>query len=483
MSIVCVWIPAFRLDRERDAAVWHAVLEALDAASPLVEDAGWGRAFLEMHGIDGGAEGWIGAVRGALTGFDLPLRLALGPNPFVARAAAVAGDGTICDGDPAAFVAPFSLELLDCETTSAPAAAARRSDDARGARRAAARTVRPPLRPPAARWHEHARGIDRRPLRPRAAALRIDRHLYGEGEATSEEAVLFALRTLVGRVVDDLGAAGKRAGRLVLALECENGDVRELTTRVAQPTAVPGRCSSCCARGSRGHARRPGRRPAARRRRSRRRRRPDRALRSRRPRPGRPRRRPGAARCGARRGPCAAPPDRRGAARSSGVTRTTRSPSSRWSPPAGRRPRPPRYRRRRRCNCVRSSRSRSPSASSAGCRDSSERPRRRSLEAAGPWRVDEGWWAGATGAGETLDARRIRRAARRRFARAHRARTGAVEHPRNLRLVPSLRRLRLRPLTYDGGRENMNCHTARSFVLFCRSIAHFRKTNDHLHLR
>jgi hypothetical protein len=50
--------------------------------------------------------------------------------------------------------------------------------------------------------------------------------------------VLFALRTLVGWVVDDLGAAGKRAGRLVLTLDCDDGESHELTVRVAQPTAV-----------------------------------------------------------------------------------------------------------------------------------------------------------------------------------------------------------------------------------------------------
>jgi protein ImuB len=63
--------------------------------------------------------------------------------------------------------------------------------------------------------------------------------LYGEGEASSEEQVLFALRTLVGWVVDDLAAAGRRAGRLVLTLECDDGESHVLTTRVAQPTAVP----------------------------------------------------------------------------------------------------------------------------------------------------------------------------------------------------------------------------------------------------
>lgn len=298
MSIACVWIPAFRLAvarltntidpgapvilanrRERgrvlersDAAAelgvqvgmtltqaqaaapgahvlvedpastsarWTEVLDALDAASPLVEDAGWGLAFLEMHGIGGGAAGWVAAVRAALASFDLPLQVGLGPNPFVARAAALAGDGVICTGDPASFVRPFSLELLDAGHeirerlgllglhTLGDLAALPHGPFVRR------------FGPQATRWHEHARGIDRRRLCPRPRALRIDRRLVGEGEARSEEAVLFALRTLVGYVVDDLGAAGKRAGRLVLALECENGDVREVATGVAMPTAQP----------------------------------------------------------------------------------------------------------------------------------------------------------------------------------------------------------------------------------------------------
>ena len=225
-------------DVTRDAAVWREVLEALDAASPLVADDGWGRALLEMHGIEGGAAGWFEAVRGALAGFDLPVRLGLGPNPFVARAAASVENG-VCEGDPAAFVAPLALELLACGpdvlerlrllgiTTLGQLAALPHGPFVRR------------FGPEAAVWHDRARGIDRRPLQPRPREVRIDRRLYGEGEATSEDAVLFALRTLVGTVVDDLGAAGKRAGRLALALECENGDVREIATRVAQPTALP----------------------------------------------------------------------------------------------------------------------------------------------------------------------------------------------------------------------------------------------------
>jgi protein ImuB len=225
-------------DTERDAAVWHEVLDALDAASPLVQDDGWGRALLEMQGIEGGAAGWLEAVRGALAGFDLPVRLGFGPNPFVAHAAATRGEG-ICTGDPAAFVAPLSLELLDC---GADVCERLRLLGITTLGELAALPHGPFVRrfgPAAAVWHDRARGIDRRPLRPRPRELRIDRRLYGEGEATSEDAVLFALRSLVGTVVDDLGTAGKRAGRLILALECENGDLRELSVRVAQPTALP----------------------------------------------------------------------------------------------------------------------------------------------------------------------------------------------------------------------------------------------------
>ncbi|HEX3463679.1 MAG TPA: DNA polymerase Y family protein [Candidatus Elarobacter sp.] len=230
-------------DPATDARVWGEVLDALDAASPLVEDDGLGRAFLEMHGIAGDAAGWIAAVRAALAGFDLPARVALGPNRFTAHAAAWRGDGVVCPpanpGDAAAFLAPMPLDLLPIEAGTLERL---RLLGVATLGELAALPHGPFVRrfgAAAAEWHDLARGIDERPLKPRPRALRIDRALYGEGEATSEEQVLFALRTLVGWVVDDLSAAGKRAGRLVLRLDCEDGETRELTTRVAQPTAVP----------------------------------------------------------------------------------------------------------------------------------------------------------------------------------------------------------------------------------------------------
>jgi protein ImuB len=234
-------------DPAADARVWAEVLEALDAASPIVEDAGLGRAFLEMHGIAGDPAGWLAAARGTLAGFDLPLRVGFGPNRFVAHAATWRGDGFVCDGDPAAFLAPLPIELVLDASIAARAAQAGMRERLRllgvtTLGELAALPHGPFVRrfgTEAARWHHLARGIDDRPLEPRRRALRIDRALYGEGEASSQDQVLFALRTLVGWVVDDLCAAGKRAGRLVLQLECEDGETREVTTRVAQPTALP----------------------------------------------------------------------------------------------------------------------------------------------------------------------------------------------------------------------------------------------------
>jgi nucleotidyltransferase/DNA polymerase involved in DNA repair len=243
-------------DPAADARVWSQVLDALDAASPIVEDDGLGRAYLDMHGIAGDARGWIAAVRDALAGLHdehgvamaLPARIGVGPNRFVARAATRRAKTAVCDArdDPAAFVAPLPLDLLDPSTSSGPGMKA----EVRARLRLLGVTTLGELAAlphgpfvrrfgsEAAGWHARARGIDDEPLRPRPRALRVDRTLYGEGEASSEEQVLFALRTLVGWVVDDLSAAGKRTGRLVLTLDCEDGETRELTVRVAQPTAV-----------------------------------------------------------------------------------------------------------------------------------------------------------------------------------------------------------------------------------------------------
>ena len=229
----------------RNALAWELVLDALDAATPLVEDAGEGLAFLEMRGIAGTAERWIATVHEALAACEtiaaLPFRVGLAGNAFVARAAALAGDGTIVrPGEEAAFVAPLPLDVLEIEAVFVERL------HMLGVRTLGALAALPHgpfvrrFGPEAARWHAHACGRDATPLVPRPRRLRIDRALYGEGSAEREDQLLFALRTLVARVADDVSFAGKRCGCLRLELECEDGEKFEMPVSLAQPTAVAG---------------------------------------------------------------------------------------------------------------------------------------------------------------------------------------------------------------------------------------------------
>ncbi len=228
-------------DPTRARALWERALDALDAASPLVEDAGDGVAYLEMRGI-APESGWLASVRDAFGGDPelaaLPLRVALGPGKFAARAAARVSDGTIVRvGEAAAFLAPLPLRFLDLDRPTLERLELLGVADL-GA--LAALPHGPFVRrfgPEAARWHARASGSDDEPLVPRVRRITIDRSLYGEGTAEREDQLLFALRTLVARVAEDVAFLGKRCGALRLELECEDGEKIGLESVLAQPTS------------------------------------------------------------------------------------------------------------------------------------------------------------------------------------------------------------------------------------------------------
>ena len=213
-------------------ATGEAVLDALDAVSPVIEDAG-DCAYAEMRGISGDAARWRQTIAATVGSH---VAIGIGPNRFVARLAALA-DHNCARGEEAHFVAPFPVDVLPID----PKICQRlRLLGIRTLGELAALPHGPFVRrfgPQSARWHALSRGIDDAPLVPRTRRVRIERTLFGEGSATSEEALLFALRTLVARIVDDLVALGKRAAELTLGLECENGDVHEICVRIAHPTA------------------------------------------------------------------------------------------------------------------------------------------------------------------------------------------------------------------------------------------------------
>lgn len=220
-------VRVFVHDAARSRAVWADMLDALDAVSPIVDDAGEGTAYLEMRGIGGDAELWCRRALEALAPFELPARAAAGPNKFVARARTYSGEDAIAHLDigvlPIDARALERLRLLGIRTL----------DD----------LARLPHGPfvrrfgkEAAIWHEWARGIDRSPVQPRAHELQIDAAVFGEGSAHAREQVLFALRVLADRICADLERAGKSAQALRIAFECENGDLRDMDVSFAQAT-------------------------------------------------------------------------------------------------------------------------------------------------------------------------------------------------------------------------------------------------------
>lgn len=215
-------------DPARSRARWDDLLDALDAVSPLIDDAGEGVAYLEMRGIEGGPAQWIARAERALEAFALPLRAACGENRFAAFAAT---HGPVLAALPLGILGIESkivqrLALLGVRTLGELAALPHGPFVRRFGAQAAV-------------WHDRARGIDPTPLRPRAHALQIDAALYGEGSAASEEQLLFAVRMLADAVARDLARAGRAAGALELLFECENGETRALQAGFAEATADP----------------------------------------------------------------------------------------------------------------------------------------------------------------------------------------------------------------------------------------------------
>jgi len=227
-------------DAARSHALWEDMLDALDTLSPLVDDAAEGTAYVEMRGCEGTAGDWIARARQTLAHFDLPVRVAAGPNKFVARSATYVRDGCICMPDEAAqLLAPLPVEVLALETRLVERL-----------HLLGIRTLGELARLPhgpfvrrfgvqAARWHDYARGIDAAPFRPRPYLLQIEAAAFGEGSAAQEEQVYFALRVLAERICSDLNRAGKAVALLKTTFECENGDLRELDAGFAQATADP----------------------------------------------------------------------------------------------------------------------------------------------------------------------------------------------------------------------------------------------------
>ncbi|HEY1867288.1 MAG TPA: hypothetical protein VGG70_03270, partial [Candidatus Cybelea sp.] len=201
-------------------ALWNEMLDALDAVSPLVDDARLGLAFLDMHGIAGDTRAQIAKARETLARFECATRIGAGSNKIAAYAASYLGDGSICEpGTERALLAPLPLMLLEIEPEIIDRLRLLGIERLRDLARLPHGPFARRFGPIAASWHELACGIDRRPFIPRAQTVAIEASIFGEGRASDEAQVFFALRMLLARICADLERCGKRAGRLKLSVE------------------------------------------------------------------------------------------------------------------------------------------------------------------------------------------------------------------------------------------------------------------------
>jgi protein ImuB len=225
-------------DAVRGDSVWSDMLDALDAVTPMIDDVRPGTAYLDMRGIDGDLDAWIARIETALQPFDMPLRIGAGPNKFCAYAATWIGNGTLIErGEEVDLLAPLPLDVLDVKadvfdrlhllgcTTLGELARLPHGPFVRRFGR------------DAVRWHECARGIDRTPFVPRGHTVSIEAAVFGEGHADDEAQVFFALRVLLARIASDLERAGRRAALLHLDVELDNADTHEYDVALASPTA------------------------------------------------------------------------------------------------------------------------------------------------------------------------------------------------------------------------------------------------------
>lgn len=216
---------------------WEELLDALDAVSPLIDDARPGLAFVDMRGSSGDPAEWMRRTRKAIAPFVLDARLGVGSNKTCARAAALVGDGTICPaGGERSFLAPLSLEFLEID----PKVVERLRLLGIERMGELARLPHGPFvrrfGPEAAIWHACASGRDSAPLVPRAHSVAIEASMFGEGRADDEAQVIFALRVLLSRICADLEQCGKRAGSLQLDVELEDAQTQCFDVLLASPT-------------------------------------------------------------------------------------------------------------------------------------------------------------------------------------------------------------------------------------------------------
>ncbi|MEM7052418.1 MAG: DNA polymerase Y family protein [Acidobacteriota bacterium] len=223
-------------DAECERAAREALLEAADSLSPLIEEGGEGRVFLDVSGLERsfpGAEGQhrLGvALAAAAEAAGLPARVGLAASKLAARVAAGQGSSPtlVPRGEEAAFLAPLPLERLAPDARLVDALERWGICSAGELARLPAAEISSRLGEEARDLHALARGLDPRPLVPRPPPQHFREGITLEWPLVSLEPFLFVGRAALERLTERLASRGFSCRRLELSLtlEPEGHDLR-----------------------------------------------------------------------------------------------------------------------------------------------------------------------------------------------------------------------------------------------------------------
>ncbi len=226
--------------RYREAA--DAVLDALEAISPEVEEREQGHAYLNAEGLTGHyreeldlGEAIVRAVRAA-SGLDASVGIAEGKFPAWA-AAVTSSTSEVCvvpSSKEREFLAPLAVSLLPCDLDTM------RRLDLLGLRSIGDLAALPPgpvqaqFGSEGRRLWELAQGEDSEPLRPRRREARLSERLRFPEPAATQEALLVGCRRLLVRLHSRL--QGRSARRMRLRAELWGGRSWERVVVFREPT-------------------------------------------------------------------------------------------------------------------------------------------------------------------------------------------------------------------------------------------------------
>ncbi len=237
-------------DKDCERSAQEALIEAAEAISPRVEDVGEGVVYVDLAGLERHFPGELFEPRLGQALLDtalkagLPARAGIASSKLAARVAAELPRGKnnrgplliVPTGEEEGFLAPLPLERLSPQLGVAGALSSWGIRSIGELARLPAAEVASRLGAQGSELHAIARGIDLRPLIPRTPPRCFEEGMSLEWPLVALEPFLFVSRAALDRLCQRLAAQGLAAKQLTLSLRLEPEGLYERTLDLPAPT-------------------------------------------------------------------------------------------------------------------------------------------------------------------------------------------------------------------------------------------------------